>query len=129
VRVLTWAWLLGVVGCGMPQSEFIVSYTESFCEHKMTCADAAELTFEGILTQEDCVLQEEKGVSLWGLGCKFRASDAQNCLDDMALLTCPAAVGQLSDPPLSCGTVFFACETVDTTADTDAPAAEETDAP
>lgn len=109
-----------LAGCGMGEGEFIVSYNQKQCEHVMACADAAQLTFDGILSQEDCEIAKEEEVSLWGLGCKFRPSDAKQCLEDMALRTCPGAEGQLADPPASCGPVYFDCEVIDT----DVPAAE-----
>lgn len=97
------------VGCGMPESEFVVGYTEALCEHALTCGDQAELTFDGILTQDDCVLRKEEEVALWGAGCRFRGVDAEQCLLDMQTLQCPAAEGALADTPVSCEAVYVDC--------------------
>lgn len=113
--------LLAACG-GIPENEFIPGYTTALCEHELTCADPAELTFNGILTVDDCVLQREAEVAGWGVGCKYRAGDAAVCLEDMALLQCPAAEGTLAERPASCLPVYFDCTVVDETEadDTDA---------
>ncbi len=108
-------------GCGISRQEFTVEYTDSLCAHLLTCGDAAELTFDGILTQEDCLDRKTYEVSQWGLGCKFQPSDGAACLDDMAALVCPPGEGQIAETPLSCATVYTACEAGSSaTTDTDA---------
>lgn len=122
-----WIGIMGALalgGCGMPQGEFQAAYLESLCEHVMACSDPAQLTFDGILTQEDCKLQRGEEVGEWGVGCKFRASLAEACLEDMAALTCPAGEGQLAARPDSCALVFEDCQRVEDTE----PETEETDA-
>ncbi|HMV67249.1 MAG TPA: hypothetical protein PKA64_10395 [Myxococcota bacterium] len=104
----------------MPEGEFITGYTQRLCKHTMACGDSAELTFDGILSQEDCEIEREAEVAGWGLGCKFRAGDAKTCLEDMDALTCPGAAGQLADIPTSCAAVYYDCQVIDT----DAPATE-----
>jgi hypothetical protein len=109
--------------CGIPREEFVVEYTNHLCAHKLTCGNQADLTFDGILTVEDCVEREQSFVGEWGLGCRFRAGDAVTCLEDMAALTCPAGDGQLADVPLSCTPVYSDCDP----SVVDSPPEEETD--
>lgn len=104
------AWVVLVAGCGgMAENEFMPAYVEAFCEHVLTCSDEAELTFDGILTVEDCVLQREAEIARWGVGCKYRPLEAAACLDGMAALQCPAAEGTLADRPAACLPVYTEC--------------------
>jgi hypothetical protein len=98
---------------GIPENEFIPGYTTALCEHELICGDPAQLTFEGVLTVDDCVRRREAEVATWGVGCKYRAGDAAVCLEDMALLQCPAAEGTLADRPSSCLPVYFDCTLVE----------------
>lgn len=123
------SWQQGVVGavavailgagCGISRQDFTVEYTDHLCTHLLTCGATAELTFDGILTQEDCLDRKTYEVSQWGLGCKFQPGDAATCLEDMATLVCPPGEGQIAETPLSCATVYTACEASSATTDTD----------
>jgi hypothetical protein len=103
------------------------------------CGDQAEMTFEGILSVDDCYTIEEPNVGRWGQGCRFRPRDAEACLADMELLQCPPAAGTLAERPLSCEEVFFGCDTIPETEPAaseqpsepseDTDASTETDAP
>ncbi len=98
-----------VAGCGMEQADFATAYATKLCELELTCGDAAELTFNGILTVEDCLPSAQYQVSAWGQGCRYRPSDATVCLEEWEAAVCPAAVGDLPDRPLSCAAVFYDC--------------------
>lgn len=104
---------LMVTACGgMDESEFVAAYTDSWCEHLITCSNSAELTFEGITSVETCRPYVEPEVGLWGRGCKYRPSAAAECLDAVALVTCPAAEGTLAERPSACDFVYTACQAI-----------------
>ena len=121
------------VACGPQEGEFLVSYNTALCKHTLACSDQATLTFDGILTQEDCEGATIDDVQLWGAGCRYVASTASQCLLDMDALKCPAAAGTLADRPASCGLVYTDCPPAgseDTTPaeDTDVVPGDDTDA-
>lgn len=109
--------LVALIGCGIEEAEFVETYTNSLCDHVMACSTESVLTFDGIVTVDDCYLDRYNDVGEWGAGCKYRATAAEDCLADMATLTCPAAEGELAERPPSCDFVYFECigATSDTT--------------
>lgn len=118
--------LIALSGCdALTKGEFVGAYTNALCEHELMCGDQALMTYEGILTVEDCVEVRAHDVGVWGQGCRFRAKDAEACLADMEALTCPPAVGSLADRPVSCETVYFDCDPTEST--TPDPTPEESD--
>lgn len=108
------------VACGPQEGEFLVSYSTALCKHTMACSDEAELTFDGILTQEDCEDRRIVDVQEWGAGCRYVGGNASQCLLDMDALKCPAVVGALADRPASCDLVYTDCPVGSTTDDTPA---------
>lgn len=120
------------VACGPQEGDFLVQYNTALCKHTMACSDQATLTFDGIVTQEDCEAARITDVQLWGAGCRYVAATASQCLLDMDALKCPATAGTLADRPASCDLIYTDCPagTEDTTPaqDTDAGAGDDTDA-
>lgn len=107
-----------LTGCGMKESDFIVQYTTTLCEQVMECSDQAELTFDGILDAQDCYDVKIEEVADWGVGCSFKGVKAEDCLADMALLTCPPAAGDLPERPASCDVIYVRCSTTEVVEDT-----------
>ncbi len=100
-----------LAGCGIYEGDFVDQYTTNLCEHTLACSDNAELTFDGVLDVEDCFELRLGDVGAWGAGCKFRPGPAEDCLADMATLTCPPAEGTLAERPVSCEGVYVDCST------------------
>lgn len=105
--------------CGLDEGIFADEYTQALCQHELACGDQAELTFDGILTADDCYTVRIADVGAWGAGCRYKPSDAEVCLADMQSLVCPAGDGLLADRPLSCETVYFDCPTTQPRTPTD----------
>jgi len=100
--------LLGVAACGPEEGDFVAEYVEYRCEHMFACGDPAIYKFDGILNMESCRTFVESEVGAWRGGCKYLAGQAQVCLDDMSVLTCPGD-GSVVDRPISCTDVYVSC--------------------
>lgn len=98
------------LGCGIEEAEFVDTYAAALCDHTMACSNTATLTFDGIVSHEDCVELRYNSVGEWGVGCKFKAKPAATCLEDMAVLACPPAEGALAERPVSCDYVYVDCQ-------------------
>lgn len=117
------------VACGPQEGEFLVSYNASLCKHTLACSDDATLTFDGILTQEDCEDKRINAVKDWGVGCRYVSGSASQCLLDMDALKCPATEGTLADRPASCDLVYTGCPagSTDDTTPKDTDVGDDTD--
>lgn len=98
-------------GCGLTQGDFTTEYTAAWCDYLLACGDQSELTFDGILTAEDCVANYQTEVALMGAGCKYKAPAARQCID--ALATTPACPLEgepfESGLPAICDEVYVEC--------------------
>lgn len=104
---------LFVVACGPPQSEFVGPYIEGWCEHVLACEDEAVLTFDGIVTVQDCVDRRNGVINDLSSRCQYQASVATQCLADIETLTCPSGEPRTADLPLSCESVYINCSAPD----------------
>lgn len=103
-----------VAACGLAEVDFVDEYTLKVCEHDLTCGDAAQQRFEGVLSVDDCVELTKASVYAWGNGCRYRGSQATQCVADLDTLTCPGS-GGLAPIPSSCEQVYVNCEDVEDT--------------
>lgn len=109
-RVWMTGLLLWTVGCGETRSEFEASFTDQYCRLFVECGDPALLTFEGILTEEDCVREYQQPVVNWGLQCKYKRNRAKDCMGAMEVATCPAEGTEVWEAiPAECQEVFDGC--------------------
>ena len=125
-----WLGLAGLLlsACGIAREDFVLAYKDRYCELVLQCSDPAELTFDGVLTKDDCIERSGYEITSWGLGCRYRSIDAEQCLADLDAAVCPAAVGELPERPLSCEGVYVDCGAVDAeTIDSDTPAESPVD--
>ncbi len=106
--------------CGPPQSEFVGPYAEGWCEHVLACEDEAQLTFDGILTVEDCVLRYNESINDLSSRCAYQPSFATQCLADVETLSCPSGDPRTADLPLSCESVYINCSAGSDTLDEEA---------
>lgn len=97
--------------CGLPQVDFVESYTLRICEHDLECGDAGQQRFDGILDVDDCVEITRPETYDWGRGCRYRPGQAVQCIADMETLTCPGG-GGLAPLPASCDQVYVNCSDV-----------------
>lgn len=103
--------LLGLVACGgLKADEFVQQYTEQYCTLRVECGDPADLVFEGADTLDTCTGTYGPQFEAEGQGCVLKSGPAQDCLDAMAALSCPADGDIDAAIPGECGTVWQKCE-------------------
>lgn len=112
-------------GCGVPQAEFVPAYNEALCNHILACGDAAQNRFDGLLSLDECVDDTRNDVVAWGVGCRYRGGQAQQCLADMETLACPGG-GGTAPIPASCNEVYVNCGEI---TDTDGGGGDTSDSP
>jgi hypothetical protein len=103
--------LLGLAGCGKVKADdFVVQYTDSYCALRLECGDTAGLVFEGADSMESCQGTYGPVFEAEGQGCVLKSKLADECLDAMSALTCPADGDVDAALPPVCATVWQKCE-------------------
>jgi len=121
-----------LAGCGLDETYFVPDYADRYCEAMLACASPAQLTFEGITGQDDCLGLVGPDIDAWGEGCKYKAGKAKKCLKAMEALACPAEGQTLDDVlPIECDEVYIQCAVTagDDDDDDDSKSTEETGLP
>ena len=100
-----------VMGCGVSQSEFIPGYAERYCELVLDCGNAADLVFDGLDTQKECLAVEGPRVESWGKGCKYKGGKARKCLAELDEMTCPSPGASIDEAlPAVCNDIYLDCD-------------------
>jgi len=104
--------LLLVAGCvQVSEAEFVPVYTEVYCDRFFECADDALLTFEGLDDVEDCTSVIGPEAAALSDGCKLVDRLAQDCIDELSVVTCPSSGTLFSEVvPTVCDEVWTECE-------------------
>jgi len=107
-RTLPLIWGLAACG-GVDQDEFVVLYTDHYCEAWLDCGVTATQQFDGTDSIEDCKALEASAVTGAWVGCKYKKGKAKQCLESLLPATCPTS-GNLGDvfPPI-CEEVWVDC--------------------
>lgn len=107
----TFGWLVvALAGCGPGKTKFVPEYADGYCAYLFECGDPAELTFDGILSVEDCLAVVGPEVDLLLATCKYHAGKAKDCLDGLSVAACPAEDQPLeAGLPPTCGEVWTDC--------------------
>ena len=123
-------WLLMLVGCGLPESDFSREYTQGWCDYYLACEDPAILLFDGIDGFEDCEPLVAPHVVTMGSVCKFKGGKAKDCLAAVEALTCPTDEFAFT-VPAECSAVYPGCDLSfdleDEEPTSDEPPAEDSD--
>lgn len=110
-RAAATALLLGLAACGkLKADEFVTAYTDSYCTLRLECGDPADLVFEGADTMESCVGTYGPTFEAEGQGCVLKSKPANECLDALDALACPADGDVDAALPGVCATVWQKCE-------------------
>lgn len=111
-RALTVAIVVGVAGCArVSEAEFVPVYASVYCDRYFECADAAQLTFEGLDDESDCIAVVGPTVAERSDACKLVDNLAQDCIDELSVVRCPTSGTQFSDVvPNVCQDVWEECE-------------------
>jgi hypothetical protein len=122
--------LLGIAACGPGKSKFVPEYADGYCAYLFECVDPAQLTFDGILSVDDCLAEVGPAVDDLMQACKYHKGKAHDCLKELELVPCPAEGEPIeSGLPAVCSEVWTECpnppadggdENPSTTEDTDA---------
>ncbi len=82
-------WLaLAFVGCGPGKTKFVPEYADGYCAYLFACSDPAQLTFDGLLTVDDCLAVVGPEVEALMSTCKYHAGKAHDCLKQLEVATC-----------------------------------------
>ena len=99
----------GLVGCGVSRNEFVPEYAASYCDYYMECGDQAQLTFDGVLTTDDCIALYGPDIEAQNAACKFKNGAAKDCLETLPMATCPADGDVDAGLPVTCHEVYVNC--------------------
>lgn len=124
---------LALSACGPEQVVFVESYNVYDCQNLLKCGDEAQLRFDGYTSsdagfdaQASCEERNIEAVANWGVGCRYQAAAAEECLFAMESLTCPSTGGEPPVPTI-CETVYVDCVAVADDTTEDDGATEDTD--
>ena len=108
-----WFWLaVGLVSCGPKQEaeDYLVEFTDLYCDVWLSCEDPAELAFDGIDGPEACVAEHGPRFDAKWSGCVLDQGDAKKCLAFLPATGCPEAGGDLdANLPPECETAWKKC--------------------
>jgi len=104
------AGIFGLAACGVGKGNFVPTYAAAYCDYVLACSDPAQLTFDGVLSLDDCLAVVGPELEVQADTCNYNPGVAADCLDAMAILQCPAEDASIDDgiPPVCLG-VFEAC--------------------
>lgn len=105
-------WLVVLTACTrVSEAEFVPVYVDVYCERFFECADGALLTFEGLDDEEDCRSVIGPQVAERSDDCDLEDRLAQDCIDELQVVTCPGEGTLFSDVvPVVCDDVWAECE-------------------
>jgi hypothetical protein len=87
------AWLvvlIGVVSCGKVEAEeYLVDFTEQYCDVWLACTDPAQLAFDGLDSPESCVATNGPRFADQWNGCVLDQKNADRCLAFLPGTDCP----------------------------------------
>lgn len=107
------ALLLLLVACGKEKADdFVIEFTDTYCNLRLGCGNQAGLVFDGAVTLESCQAVYGPEFEAWGEGCALKSKPAKQCLDELATLTCPEDGNVDEVLPAVCNTVWTKCEAV-----------------
>lgn len=100
-----------LAACGPDETKFIPEFADAYCDFVLACEDPALLTFDGVVTHEDCLAIYGPTVAAMGHGCKYKPGKASRCLRAMEQATCPADEDVPLDQalPSECYEVYIKC--------------------
>ncbi|MCA9492683.1 MAG: hypothetical protein KC621_22270 [Myxococcales bacterium] len=105
--------LLLLVGCGkMKADDYVVEFTDTYCNLRLSCGDTAGLVFDGADTLESCQAVYGPDFAAQGAGCVLKSKLANQCLDELSALACPDDGNVDAVLPAVCSTVWIKCEDV-----------------
>lgn len=98
-----------LAGCGVSRNEFVPEYAAAYCDFYMECGDPAQLTFDGVLTADDCLALYGPDIDAQAEACGFKNGKAKDCLGALEVATCPADGDVDAGLPVTCHEVFVNC--------------------
>jgi hypothetical protein len=101
-----------LAGCGgKAETEFVLQYTDLYCDAYLKCVDPVLQVFDGMPTQEECEGTYGPPMSAQSDVCKLEKKAARACLDGMATMKCPSDGEEIEDVlPAACASVWKKCE-------------------
>lgn len=101
---------LVLLACGPGRQKFVPEYADIYCSFLLECGDPAELTFDGILSMDDCLVVVGPAVEQQMATCKYHTGKAKDCLNELEVASCPAEDEAFDDAvPAVCDEVWTQC--------------------